>query len=321
MTYDAVVCVSPRHLGISSQAVRSLCLFSEARRVFVITAPDNFHCFRALAAEHPRITLVDENSVIEGLALGAVEQYMARRNADPRRAGWYFQQFLKMAMCLRPDVAEHYLIWDSDTIMLRPLSFFDDAGRILVNPKSEFRRPYFELTKRLLGFERVADFSFISEHLMVRAECMGLLLEHVGRHPSASQHWVWAIMDSIADGDLSRSGFSEYETYGNFVCLHYPDVYRCRRLKSLRHGTVHYGPLPSMFDLYYLMSRGFAFATFESWHEPSVVSCLCRTRSLAAYSLARLVSRLARRSNGEFDNAGKLSREPDPGLAAAPRKS
>ncbi|MFX0095788.1 MAG: hypothetical protein ACFFBD_28880, partial [Candidatus Hodarchaeota archaeon] len=42
-----------------------------------------------------------------------------------KREGWYFQQLLKIYSFSIPDIAENVLAVDSDTIFLRPVSFFE----------------------------------------------------------------------------------------------------------------------------------------------------------------------------------------------------
>lgn len=265
--YDAVVCAGPHHLQIASPAIRSLQIFSEPRKIFVITSRGNFDHFGRLSDKGAPLEMVDEDFLIEGVTLDSLREYFVRRRQDPARAGWYFQQFLKMSMCLVPDVAEHYLIWDGDTIMLRPLSFFDPAGKTLVNPTSRYNQPYFDLIERLLGFHRLVDFSFISEHLMIKKVYMQELIGEIQKKDSMV-HWTKVILDKVGDDHLSRMGFSEFETYGNYVHLNHLDSYRIRRLNSLRSGSKRVGNLPRSRDLNCL-SRKYAYASFEVWTKPS----------------------------------------------------
>jgi len=56
-----------------------------------------------------------------------------------------------MAICNYSDMADHYLIWDSDTILLKSLLFFDKEKRVLINPETEYHEPYFILIKKSSG--------------------------------------------------------------------------------------------------------------------------------------------------------------------------
>jgi hypothetical protein len=266
MKYDAVICAGPHHLQIAAVSIKSLQIFSRPDKIYMITAADNFERFQTLEGQGSPLVMVDEDKLIQGVDLGSLKEYFVRRGADPARTGWYFQQFLKMSICHLPTLADHFLIWDSDTIMLRPLSFFDPDGRPLVNPTSRFHRPYFDLIERLFGFTRLVDFSFISEHLMIRKEYMQQLIDEIQSRGS-KVHWTFHILDLVKDADLSKAGFSEFETYGNFVQRKYPGSYLIRRLRSLRSGAKRTGPVPGARDLY-LFSRKYAYVSFEVWTKP-----------------------------------------------------
>ena len=70
------------------------------------------------------------------------------------RLGWYYQQLLKLyAHQVIRDLSEYYVIWDSDTILLKPTPFFhDDYGevRALFAISPEYNPPYMEHMHRLL---------------------------------------------------------------------------------------------------------------------------------------------------------------------------
>ncbi len=264
MIYDAVVLVGPdRHL-LAIKAVRSLKVFSKARKIIIITCINNFSLFGNIGSKEVPVILKDEDALLDGMTLSSIKKYLEQRGSSPSRAGWYFQQFLKMGISLQDDIAEHYLIWDSDTIMLYPILFFDekDDNKVLVKPSTEFHKPYFEVMYRLLGIERSVDFSFISEHMVVKKEYMAELLMTIEKK-NRDQNWEWNILDSIDRSYLGRSGFSEFETYGNYIQSKYPKSYKIRPLNSFRRGAKYFGMNPSRFDLYALSKR-YGYVTFET---------------------------------------------------------
>lgn len=264
--FDAVVCVGPHKVQTARLALRSLRLFACPRRIYVLVSRRFFAALSPLTAEDPSVILLDEDTFMEETSLSDLNAYFTKRVNNTRGSGWYLQQFLKMAACRMPDVAPYYLIWDSDTIMLQAVEFFDTQGRVLVNPKEEHHRPYFELTKKLLGFDRSVSFSFISEHFMVNAGHMRELLQLIETQASEAKNWVYAILDQITSGNLKNSGFSEFETYGNFLQVHHPESYCCRPLNSSREGATLFGMSPNKCDLYYLLKQGYCFVSFERWN-------------------------------------------------------
>jgi len=306
--FDTVICVGPKHLAISLISIRSIHCFAAPRKIFVVTARDHFPFFRASLNASVPLHLVDEDEVIEGVSLGTIRDALSARNGTGTRAGWYFQQFLKMAMCARPEMAEHCLIWDSDTVALQPLRFFDDEGRMLVNPKTEHNGPYFATLRTLLGIEKQVNFSFISEHLMVSPAYMRELIGELSGGSSQPAAWVWHILGAIPDHDLGGSAFSEYETYGNFVVLRHPGAIRSRKLKTTRSAGLRFDDA-TLESIHYLMWAGYSVATYETKPRPRLVIALYRpvVRAVYAYSL-RARSRSARAA-ARLDAAAELCGE------------
>ena len=64
------------------------------------------------------------------------------------RVGWYEQQFLKMEyskICKN----DYYLIWDSDTIPIKPVKMFDN-NKPIFDMKKEHHSPYFITLDKLI---------------------------------------------------------------------------------------------------------------------------------------------------------------------------
>ena len=151
----------------------------------------------------------------------------------PERAGWYLQQFLKIAVAEHSIAEPRYLIWDADTVPYRHLRFFDDQGRLLFTEGPEFHEPYFETNEALIGVDRRRDgvrFSAISQHMPVDRDLMLCLLRRMRNRNGAE--WVSAVKSAISDGRESRSLFSEYELFADWVRSEYPDRMCLRRLSS-----------------------------------------------------------------------------------------
>ena len=45
--------------------------------------------------------------------------------ANRHRTGWYLQQFIKISSLINSPAGENHLIWDSDTLPLKQLTFLD----------------------------------------------------------------------------------------------------------------------------------------------------------------------------------------------------
>jgi len=84
--------------------------------------------------------------------------------------------------------------------------------------------------------------------------------------------WPYHILENIAAKDISLSGFSEYETYGNFLNSTNPNSFRLRTtpselLNTTRNGSMIFGTLPSKKDLKFSEVLGLHYVTFEIWQD------------------------------------------------------
>lgn len=261
--FDVVMPVTREHNAVAGLSIQSLVRNVAPRRIYVMTPKNNFSFFAALPGNCP-VALVDEDTLIPGITLRAIADFIEKAGEKRSRAGWYFQQFLKMSASFLPDITDYYLIWDADTLMLNPIRFLNDANQALIKPSTEHHRPYFDTYAKLLGLTRSVDFSFISEHFFIRTEYMKELIAAIEKRAKPGTPWVWAVMNAVEPRQLSGAGFSEYETYGNFVNTVHPGAIAVRPLSTIRYGARKFGPAPNRYDLYRL-SLSYAYASFESW--------------------------------------------------------
>ena len=261
--YDAVVTVGPKHTSLASLTVHSLIEYSNVRIIYLVGSEKILGELSKSIQDNQHIKFLDEADLIPSMTLDSLKAYIKTRGGDAKRAGLYFQQFLKMAICQLPDVADYYLIWDADAIMLRPISFFGKNGSVLMSSSGEYHAPYFLTYEAILGRKRSVDFSFICEHMMVKVEYMRELLTVIERSAGESK-WAWNIMDAIRSEHLSYAGFSEFETYGNFVTSLHPEAIEHRSLPYSRQVTKQFGRSPNKYDLYRL-SLTYSYVCFEAW--------------------------------------------------------
>ena len=174
--------------------------------------------------------------------------------------GWYFQQFLKLAFVRSCYAKEYYLIWDADTIPLNKLSFFED-GKILVNPKREYHAEYFETIYRLFGIHKSLDYSYISEHMMVKTSVVRQMLDDI----SPSDDW-WEHIIRKCDFS-SKQAFSEFETIGTYCNARFPQLFQLRQLNTLRWGGAIWGRQVTNKELEWLR-RDFDTVSFERGAKP-----------------------------------------------------
>ncbi|WP_051538016.1 DUF6492 family protein [Butyrivibrio proteoclasticus] len=186
---------------------------------------------------------IDENDVIP---FGEVHALVAERMKDilagrelPRGiTGWYYQQFLKMQYAFRCE-DEYYLVWDGDTIPCKELVMFqEESGKPYLDLKHENHPEYFETMGVILpGLHKVIGRSFISEHMLMKTELMKKLVRDIEANDALPGTKFWEkIMNAIPPEKIQSSAFSEFETYGTYVALREPDVYKLRDWHSFRLG-------------------------------------------------------------------------------------
>ena len=104
--FDSVSTVAKKDLEIAIRSIKSLTIFTNVRNVYVITAKENFYYLERIAKDIPKVLLIDEDNLIEGVTLGSLKDYFAGQGADVNRAGWYLQQFCKMSASKLDDLSD-----------------------------------------------------------------------------------------------------------------------------------------------------------------------------------------------------------------------
>jgi hypothetical protein len=219
--------------------------------------------------EDDKCIILDENCLVEGLSLDIIQDRFKELNRTLSRAGWYFQQFLKMAFALSEYCdTNYYLSWDSDTIPLRKINFFDEKGIPYFTMKTEHHDPYFVAIERLLRITKTNSRSYIAENMMFNKSIMIDLINTIQSNSHLTgKTWFEKIIYALEPESVSPMGFSEFETYGNYCMTYYPYHYIERTLPSLRAGGLIQGRFVSDRILTHL-SFDQATASFEIYDRP-----------------------------------------------------
>lgn len=219
------------------------------------------------------IHFVNEDEIYEGMNLQAVKNAIQEITGRTERAGWYFQQFIKMAYAYRCQDA-HYVSWDADTIPLRAIQFEDADGKLLFTVKDEYNKPYFDTMEKLLGLKRETDASFIAEHMIFDKAIMQELIERINANQSlAGNSFFEKILHAIDKEEVLKSGFSEFELYGNYVMTYHKDAYSTRQMSSYRSGRTMFGDCIDDAKIQWVGNR-FDVLSVEKWQQRTKVGKL-----------------------------------------------
>lgn len=247
-----------RDLPVYRVTYQSLRRHLPGSEIHVITRKEDFSKFREECG--PELTLWDEAALVPHMTLGELRKMPLR--FFPKGAGWYFQQFLKYAFINVSNGDDHYLIWDADTVLLRPIEFFTPEGKPIYTTATEHHAPYFETYQALFGSKAEREFSFISQHQIIRKSILREMLSKIESRNPTSKNWAWAIMENLRGNGSNL--FSEYETYGHYMKAEHPDSYVVRNLEWTRNGErwAGYPPRPEKIDL---LAQKYAYASFEAF--------------------------------------------------------
>ncbi len=237
---------------------RAMTRYIDAENFFVIVPSDGVDIFRALSPA--RFTVIDEDSLLAGLNIA----YVAARMPEAMRvrAGWYFQQLIKLLalVSVPADPDDVLLLWDADTMPMHRLSFQTESGQLLYCTSDEHHQPYFDAIQRLLGTEKMVAFSFVAQSFPIFRRWAEEFIALVERR--SGQRWIDAILEAT---DLSLpSAFSEFETLGAFVAENYPQHAAVNSAPWARDGYLR-GLTPEMVSNSETLGREFAYVAFESW--------------------------------------------------------
>lgn len=94
--FDALICLKSADSAVLPYAIEGIQAHAKPHTITIIAARSTIaQCQSLPHARHLRY--IDEDTLYSGLSLERIQSILARRIHDTKRAGWYLQQFLKMA--------------------------------------------------------------------------------------------------------------------------------------------------------------------------------------------------------------------------------
>lgn len=216
-----------------------------------------------------RVRFLDENDLIDREDFFAMIRRRIQRAgyeiAGNSHLGWYYQQFLKLAYADVCD-SEYYMEWDADTIPLRRTEMFTKDGHPYFDMKTEHNPGYFKTIKKLFGFGKQVDLSFIAEHMIFSVKYVKEMINEIMHTSFPGDNFYEKIFYAI-DLDNLKLGFAEFETYGTWMFVRHPEVYRYREWRSLREASLFIKDCRMTEEDREWLAGGFDAVTFEKYHD------------------------------------------------------
>ncbi len=139
--FDVIISVGVKDVFIVKKTIVYVNRHIHPRRIFLIIHPKFFRFYSSKFLCANNVTLIDESHVEQGLNITRIRNLVNNHFTYEMRAGWYFQQFLKMAFARSRYADGYYLIWDADTIPTSDIGFFDRKVVCPLLKKTSTTRP------------------------------------------------------------------------------------------------------------------------------------------------------------------------------------
>lgn len=266
--YDALVVVTPQDFQRTEPGRKRLISNLPMRKIYFVGNPELGELVEAEALGD-RVGYIDENSILPfdivyDIISDIMRVYLAGRKLPRGIAGWYYQQFLKMEYA-RNCADKYYFVWDGDTVPTASFSMFmGESDTPYLDVKQEYHKEYFDTIENILpGLKKVIRPSFISEHMLICSDIMREMLDEIEGNVSNGMPYYEVILRSISADKMQDSCFSEFETFGTYVAVKHPSLYRLREWHSFRLGAEFFHP-ETMEDRDYIwLSKDFQAISFE----------------------------------------------------------
>lgn len=203
------------------------------------------------------VCFMDGNTIVGGMSkesiASIIRQISPNKNAD-ERAGWYFQQMIKLGYSKICQNAS-YLVWDADTVPLRKIQFFDKqkGKKIFLAGGSHHHMAYYKSISKLFGQDLFPsqEYTYVAHYMLFQNNIVLDMLNRIeANNRIKGVEWWEKIMYSIEKADIGEAGFSEFETYGEFVNLYYPTTYCMKKdIKKCNLSRTFLGSHPAEYML------------------------------------------------------------------------
>jgi hypothetical protein len=254
---EVISVCSAKDIDVWTVASKHVVEFIEAERYTVIVPDRELELFSSVTSAPYQ---VKPESQFVGIAKDKIIQKLNINNQD--RVGWYLQQFVKIAAVLENDPASTVLIWDADTVPLKPLEFINSEGKLIYYHGEEYRKSYFDFIELALGLKRTQTFSFIAQSLTTKVSWAKELFASL--ESSTKMPWVDAILFHLNPAE--PAGFAEFETFGTWIWHHHRDEIIITTRPWYRNGQSLVGnPMNLSKSAWKGLAKSYDFISFEVW--------------------------------------------------------
>lgn len=270
--FDTLIVTTPNDFDRLKHLYRQIVEYLPSERILIVGSKECQNIINSIGL-NDKVGFIDENIIIpfddvHQCLSSHMSSVLGQQELPRKVTGWYYQQFLKMQYAYTCK-NEYYMVWDGDTIPCKPFTMFkEDSDTPYLDTKAEFHEEYFETISNLFpGFNKCIKPSFISEHMLFKSEIMQNLIEKIMMNSKIDGNTFYEkIIHAIPAERIQSSSFSEFETYGTFVCYTNPSAYRLREWHSFRLGGEFFDPNTINANDFAWLGKDFFAISFEKGH-------------------------------------------------------
>ena len=213
MKYDLVILCHPKDYVKLEFCINS-CLefFNPKPDGIYIVSPDKF--------ESDQVFHVSDDEAIP----------IKKEDINYRRPNWIFQMFVNLFQDFTKN--DLYMTVDSDVIFNRPQELFkNDKPVFFISDRDQHHLPYFDFMDKWSALERQVDYTFINDYMMMDKKVCREMLPDIDE------------LLEFCNQNLSEDCLlADYEIYGNFAVLAYPNMYETEHTKTQLNGKYVQNP-------------------------------------------------------------------------------
>jgi hypothetical protein len=249
ITIDIVIPSISKDFGVLDKVISSLHFINHTVGTIFVVAPFSSELSDFCKQRH--VVLIDETQVSP---IPKKDINYIVHNHD--RSGWLFQQLLK----LNSDTFvnnKYFLVLDSDTVLINPHTFIHD-GKSTLYQNNEWHPPYFRAFNKLFGYNISGNLSLTSHMMIFNVDYLREMKRTITQKHNMSWYQVY-----INTCDKSQmSGISDYDTYGNWLLINYPQM---STTKILYNTSMRYDKLDSVDTLHKKYGRRYNSISFHNY--------------------------------------------------------
>jgi hypothetical protein len=138
------------------------------------------------------------------------------------RPNWCFQQHLKLFQNVTHD---WFVTLDCDTIINRPMKFWEFERPIWYKGWDQIYPPYFDFNKKILDLDRIDTRSFVADMNFFYRPLIQEMLE-------CSGYTADSFIAKSQEITTDKCHMAEPELFGQYCLKYHPDFYHCKILKQ-----------------------------------------------------------------------------------------